>query len=169
MEKRAASFRLHICSIFFSAPEDRSMNWIPTTRYSVLLALLVLVAAFLPSNAWAQLPTPSQPVLVLQDSASADPYQNFVPELLTTEGINGFQTAQLGDLTQAFLSNYDVVILPHLSLTSAQAAMFSSYVNGGGILVGFRPDLQLAAVFGVTSLGSTLPEAWLKIDTTTSI
>ena len=60
-----------------------------------------------------------------------------------------------------------MVILPHLTLTSAQATLFVNYVNAGGTLVGFRPDLQLANVFGVASLGTTLPEAWLKMDTTT--
>ena len=105
---------------------------------------------------------------MVQDSTSADPYQNFVPELLTTEGLNSFQVAQLRDLTSAFLTNYDVVILPHLTLTAAQATLFQNYVNAGGTLVGFRPDRQLASVFGVASLGTTLQEAWLKIDTTTS-
>ena len=49
------------------------------------------------------------------------PVPEFVPELLTTEGLNGFQVAQLPELTPSFLANYDVVILPHLSLTTAQA------------------------------------------------
>ena len=129
----------------------------------VLLGVLGLVA----QPAWATLPTPNQPILVVQDSGSADPYQNFVPELLTTEGLNGFQTAQLAELTAGFLANYDVVILPHLTLTAAQATLFQNYVNAGGTLVGFRPDLQLANVFGVASLGTTLSEGWLKIDTST--
>ena len=129
---------------------------------------LIFVAALAVQPAWAALPTPNQPILVVQNSSSADPYQNFVPELLTTEGLNGFQTAQLGDLTSAFLASYDVVILPHLTLTAAQATLFQNYVNAGGTLVGFRPDLQLASVFGVAPLGTTLSEAWLKIDITTS-
>jgi hypothetical protein len=119
-------------------------------------------------QAWAVLPSPSQPILVIQDSNSSDHYQGFVPELLTTEGLNGFQTAQLSDLTAAFLANYDVVILPHLTLTAAQATLLQNYVNAGGTLIGFRPDLKLASVFGVASLGTTLSEAWLKIDTTTA-
>ena len=118
-------------------------------------------------QAWATLPSPSQPILVIQDSNSTDPYQGYVPELLTTEGLNGFQTAQLSDLTSTFLANYDVVILPHLTLTAAQATLLQNYVSAGGTLVGFRPDLKLAGVFGVASLGTTLSEAWLKIDTTT--
>jgi Domain of unknown function (DUF4082) len=119
------------------------------------------------TQAWAVLPTPNQPILVVQDGSSTDPYQNFVPELLTTEGLNGFQTAQLPDLTASFLANYDVVVLPHLSVTSAEATLLQNFVSGGGILVGFRPDTQLAAVFGVTSQSSTLTEGWLQINTGT--
>src|SRR5262249_465761 len=130
--------------------------------------LVVLSFIFLPltgtgTRAWAQ-PTPNQPILLVQDSGSSDPYQNFVPELLITEGMNGFQTAQLSQLTGAFLANYETVILPHLALTSAQATLFQNYVSSGGVLVGFRPDLQLASVFGVTSQAATLQEGWLQIN-----
>ena len=134
----------------------------------VWVMVLLCVLGTVPPSAWATLPTPNQPILVVQSSASADPYQNFVPELLTTEGLNGFQVAQLPELTAAFLTNYDAVILPHLTLTAAQATLFQNYVNAGGTLVGFRPDLQLANVFGVASLGTTLAEGWLKIDTSTA-
>ena len=54
-----------------------------------------LPTLFGPASVVRDTNTPSQPILVVQDSASADPYQNFVPELLTTEGLNGFETAQL--------------------------------------------------------------------------
>ena len=120
--------------------------------------------SFSPRPAWAQLPTPNQPILVVQNSSATDPYQNFVPQLLTTEGLNGFQTAQLSTLTASFLSNYDVVVLPHLSLTAAQAALFGNYVNAGGTLIGFRPDQQLATVFGVNVQGATVLRGWLKIN-----
>src|SRR5215831_16654395 len=140
-----------------------------TRRISLVLSLgaLCLAVSYFPLGVSAQLPTPNQPILVVQDSSSSDPYQNFVPELLTTEGLNGFQIAQLGDLTAAFLANYDVIILPRLALSAGQATLLQNYVNAGGTLVGFRPDLQLASVFGVTSTGSTLAEAWLKINTST--
>jgi hypothetical protein len=135
------------------------------------LLLALLLAGFLtfalPPVLAAPLPTPSQPILVVQGGSSANLYQNFIPEILTTEGLNGFQVAQLGDLTSTFLANYDVVILPHLPLTSAQATLFRHYVNSGGTLVGLRPDPQLADVFGVASLGTSLQESWLKMDTTT--
>ena len=110
-------------------------------RWNIFWVAILFIAAVAAQPAWATLPTPNQPILVVQDSTSANPYQNFVPELLTTEGLNGFQTAQLTDLTSTFLTNYDVVILPHLTLTAAEATLFQNYVNAGGTLVGFRPDL----------------------------
>src|SRR6266700_5994005 len=124
------------------------MTCIRIARYFAVVVTLLAILGAAPQSAWATLPTPNQPILVVQNSGSADPYQNFVPELLTTEGLNGFQVAQLPDLTAAFLANYDVVILPHLTLTSVQATLFQNYVNAGGTLVGFRPDLRLASVFG---------------------
>src|SRR5579871_2584650 len=131
------------------------------TNLSQALFLVFFTAAFLAATAFAQLPTPSQPLLLVQNSGSSDPYQNFIPELLATEGLNEFQSAQLSDLTASFLSNYEAVILPHFTLTASQASMFQNYVSNGGILVAFRPDPQLAAVFGVTSASGTLSEAWL--------
>src|ERR1700739_3221032 len=93
--------------------------------YFCVLGLL-FIAAVAAQSAWATLPAPNQPILVVQDSTSANAYQNFVPEMLTTEGLNGFQVAQLGDLTSTFLANYDVVILPHLTLTSGEATLFQN-------------------------------------------
>src|SRR5258708_17261005 len=125
--------------------------WLTRRVSFVLLMLALCVAApYFQGKASAQLPTPNQPILVVQDSGSSDPYQYFVPELLTTEGLNGFQIAQLRDLTAAFLANYDVVVLPHLALSAAQATLLQNYVNAGGTLVGFRPDPLLATLFGVT-------------------
>src|SRR3990170_8302634 len=103
-------------------------------RYSGYLYAVLLVV-FLASTAlpaWAVLPTPNQPILIVQNSSSTDRYQGFVPELLRTEGLNGFQTAQLTELTASFLTNYDVVILPRLTLTTAQTTLFQNYVNAGG-------------------------------------
>src|SRR3990172_6139347 len=134
---------------------------------SICLVLLLCFLATAAEPAWAVLPTPNQPILVVEDFYSTDKYLDYVPELLRTEGLNGLNFAQLSELTAAFLSNYDAIVLPHVTLTTAQATMFQNYVNAGGTLVAFRPDLKLANVFGVTSLGTTLAEGWLKINTAT--
>ena len=140
-------------------------------RMACALGILFLIGFVSARPAFAQLPTPNQPILVVQDSTqtSANPYQYFVPQMLTTEGLNGFQTAQLPQLTASFLSNYKAVVLPHLALTSTEATLFQNFVSAGGTLIGLRPDLQLATTFGVASMGTTLTEEWLAINTSTSI
>lgn len=135
-------------------------------RTRPLVFVIVFAMLIAAGTAAAQLPTPSQPLLIVQNSGSSDPYQSFVPELLLTEGLNEFQTAQLSQLTSQFLSSYEAVILPHFALTSAQATLFQNYVSAGGTLIAFRPDPQLASVFGVAAGTSTLSESWLRINST---
>lgn len=130
-------------------------------------AILIGVVAPSPSVK-AELPIPRQPILLIQDSGAAERFQSFVPELLLTEGLNGFQVAQLADLTASFLQHYGVVVLPHLVLNSSQVALLATYVDAGGTLVAFQPDLQLANVFGVLPSGSSLVEGWLQIQTGTA-
>lgn len=133
-----------------------------------ILVFSLFVTLGPPEMARAELPSPNQSLLLIQDNAAPDRYQFFVPELLRTEGLNGFQVAQLTEVTAPFLSHYAAVILPHLPLNPAQASLLQGYVESGGTLIGFRPDAQLAAVFGVSPLGSVLPEAWLQISTCTA-
>ena len=104
------------------------------------VAALLLCTLLCVQAGFAAAPVPSQPILVVNDSASSDPYQYFVPELLSTEGVNEFQVAQLADLSSSYLTNFDVVLLPHVSLTAAQVSMLQGYVTGGGLLIGLRAD-----------------------------
>ena len=57
-------------------------------KQGLLLALLLtgFVAFAHPRVSAAPLPTPNQPILVVQDSSSTHRFQNFIPEMLTTEG-----------------------------------------------------------------------------------
>ena len=41
----------------------------------------------------------------------------------------------------------------------------TGWVNGGGNLIAMRPDKQLAGLLGLTDAGATLPNAYLKVDT----
>jgi hypothetical protein len=84
--------------------------------------------------------------------------------MLTTEGLNEFQVADLHSLTQPLLMRRAIVILPRLNLSPAQADLLRQYVKTGGVLIAFRPDSKLADVFGVRKLPYSLREAWLRID-----
>jgi hypothetical protein len=112
---------------------------------------------------------PGGPVLVIKSSASgAGGFTPFLTEVLRTEGLNEFATTDLSAVTASTLSQYDVVLLGQTPLTAAQVSMFTTWVDGGGNLVAFRPDKQLAGLLGLTSTAGTLAEGYLKVDTTSS-
>ncbi|WP_229068355.1 DUF4082 domain-containing protein [Actinoplanes sp. DH11] len=112
---------------------------------------------------------PGGPVLVIKSAASgAGGFTPFLAEVLRTEGLNEFATADLASVTAATLGQYDVVLLGATPLTAAQVAMFTTWVTGGGNLIAFRPDKQLAGLLGLTATSGTLAEGYLRVDTSAS-
>jgi hypothetical protein len=112
---------------------------------------------------------PGGPVLVIKSSStSASQFSPFAAEILRTEGLNEFATADLSTVTASMLSGYDTVLLGSTPLTASQVSMLTTWVTGGGNLIAFRPDKQLAALLGLTSTTGTLAEGYVKVDTTTA-
>ncbi|MFL6127503.1 MAG: DUF4082 domain-containing protein [Mycobacteriales bacterium] len=110
---------------------------------------------------------PGGPILVIKNPAAAESqFTSFTAEVLRAEGLNEFSTMSLSGVTPAVLANYDVVVLGRTPLTAAQVSMFSTWVNGGGNLIAFRPAAGLASLLGLTSAGSTRTDGYLKVDTT---
>ena len=103
------------------------------------------------------------PILVLETPAEFGAYTG---EILRAEGFNEFQveSPSASGLTVSYLNHFDVVILTETKLSSAQSELFSSYVYGGGNLIAFRPDKQLAPVFGISDTGSRIAEGYIKIE-----
>jgi hypothetical protein len=64
-----------------SSTGGKAVHWTQIRHFGIL-AFLTLLVMLVPREAAATLPAPNQPILLVQDSTSADPYQNFVPELL---------------------------------------------------------------------------------------
>ena len=111
---------------------------------------------------------PGGPVLVIKNSAAgASQFTPFTAEILRTEGLNEFATADLSTVTSTVLGQYDVVVLGSTPLTAAQVSMFTAWVTAGGNLITFRPDKQLAALLGLATTTGTQPEGYLKVDTVT--
>ncbi len=68
-------------------------------------------------------------------------------------------------MTASTLASYDVAILGSTSLTSSQAQMLTTWVNGGGNLIAMRPDPQLSSLLGLSVAGGNLSNAYIKVDT----
>ncbi|MGZ4387003.1 MAG: DUF4082 domain-containing protein, partial [Gaiellaceae bacterium] len=124
--------------------------------------------AFPPAAAPATPPDqgPGGPILVVR--SSADGFGDYLAEILRTEGLNEFATTDLSNLSAAKLAGYQVVILGHAALSDAQVSTLTTWVEGGGKLVAMRPDAKLAALLGLTSIGGTLTDGYLRVDTSSS-
>ena len=103
------------------------------------------------------------PILII--SSDSTPFSNYYAEILRTEGLNEFDIRDISTVSSADLSSYDVVILGQMSLSSAQATMFSTWVNGGGKLIAMRPDKKLAGLLGLSDLSSTNSDRYLLVNT----
>ena len=80
------------------------------------------------------------------------------------EGLNAFAVMEIGSVDAAVLADYDVVLLARMTLTDAQAVMFTNWVASGGNLVAMRPDARLASLLGIAPVGGTLSNAYLLVD-----
>jgi len=110
---------------------------------------------------------PGGPILVIANAAApTSQFSLYTAEILRAEGLNEFATADLSTVTATTLASYDVVILGTTPLTASQVTMFTTWVNGGGKLIAFRPDAQLAGLLGITSTPNTTAEGYVKVDTT---
>ncbi|MFA5911139.1 MAG: Calx-beta domain-containing protein [Vicinamibacterales bacterium] len=107
---------------------------------------------------------PGGPVLVI--TSASNPFSTYLAEILRSEGLNAFATADLSTVNAGTLTSYDVVVLGEMPLSAGQVTMFTDWVTQGGNLVAMRPDKQLAGLMGLTDAASTLANAYLLVNTT---
>jgi fibronectin type 3 domain-containing protein len=112
--------------------------------------------------------TEATPPQILILTAASNPFGAYAAEILRNEGLNAFTTIDASLISPTFLTGFDVVLLGDTPLSGAQVATLSGWVNAGGNLIALRPDKQLAGLLGLTDAGTTLANAYLKIDTTGS-
>jgi len=104
------------------------------------------------------------PILVVVNSASANPYGNYLGEILKAEGLNSYSIVQLSTVTPTTLSSSRLVVLAETTLSASQALMFTNYVAGGGPLIVMRPDPQLLPVLGLTAETSSTTEGYFALN-----
>ncbi len=112
--------------------------------------------------------TEASPPQVLVVTANANPFASYVGEILRNEGLNAFTTIDVSFLSPALLTGFDVVVLGETALTTTQVTTLTNWVTGGGNLVTMRPDKKLSGLLGLTDVGTTLANAYLQVNTSTS-
>jgi hypothetical protein len=106
---------------------------------------------------------PGGPILVVTNPN--DKFSTYYAEILRSEGLNAFSTTD-GPVTSDKLAGRTVVLLGTASVTDAEAALLTTWVQGGGNLIAMRPDKKLAGLLGLTDGGGALTEGYLKVDRT---
>lgn len=106
---------------------------------------------------------PGGPILVV--SAASNPFSRYTVEILRAEGLNEFLAMDISQVNSTVLSNYDVVVLGEMPLSSANVTMFTNWVNAGGRLIAFKPDAQLNTLMGLTATGTPLDDQYLLVNT----
>ncbi len=124
---------------------------------------VVAVALIIGSNTVRAVAPAKAPILVMESAAE---FGSYTREILRAEGFNEFQveSPSASDLTVSYLNNFDVVILTETKLSSTQTDLLRNYVDGGGNLIAFRPDKQLAPVCGISDKASTIAAGYIKIE-----
>jgi len=108
----------------------------------------------------------ANPLLVLVNAGSSNPFGRYLGEILRAEGFNEYQIEELGAVDGTYLSGFDTVILAETALSASQITMLTNYVNAGGNLIAMRPDPRLAGLLGLSPAGGSIAEGYLKVNTT---
>ena len=106
---------------------------------------------------------PGGPILVL--TAAANPFNQYLGEILSAEGLNEYTLADISTVTSSNLGNYDLILLGDTPLTVGQVNMLTEWVHNGGNLIAMAPDRQLSGLLKLTATASTLADGYMKIDT----
>lgn len=107
-------------------------------------------------------PAPGGPILVIR--GAANPWSDFLPEILRAEGFASFEVADLGQVDRAVLDRFALAVLGALPLSDEEADLLSDWVEAGGLLVALRPDARLEQLLGLRWLGRSLAEGYLRVD-----
>ncbi len=109
---------------------------------------------------------PGGPIAVVVDPA--DPFGRFYAEILRSEGLNAFDVVD-SPVTAPKLTGHDTVILADGSIADAEVSALTTWVQSGGNLIAMRPDKKLAGLLGLTDLGATRSNQYLKVNTSSAV
>lgn len=134
-------------------------------RVLILALALLMLAGWQPQQTvfGANQAVPN-PILLVTSASAANPFNNYLSEILHAEGISTFDAVAVGDLTAASFTGRKLVILPEAVLAADRATLIANYVNAGGNIVAMRPDDQVAGLFGLQTKAGAIDSAYLAID-----
>ena len=130
-----------------------------TLVYTIILSLLLLVFGCNDKRSNAT-------VLLI---ATPHGFGTYTEEILKTEGFRGIDIDSLNSekISVSYLSKYDLVILTESKIGQNKERIVREFVEKGGNLIAFRPDPELAGLFGIIPNQGILSEGYIRIDSKT--
>lgn len=92
-------------------------------------------------------------------------YSHYLAEILRLEGFVDFAELELAGVDAETLARHDLVILPRVSLTQAQAELVQPYLAAGGRLIAMMPDANFSRRCGLNPTWRAIDGGWLQINT----
>ncbi|HEU4547507.1 MAG TPA: DUF4082 domain-containing protein, partial [Microlunatus sp.] len=105
---------------------------------------------------------PGGPIAVV--TSTGNPSTSYLGEILRAEGLNEFANVRISTLSATTLAPYSVVVLGDVTLTDAQVAALTDWVNAGGNLISMRPDSRLYGLAGITAQAGTVADGYLAVN-----
>lgn len=93
-------------------------------------------------------------------------YSRYLAEIVRGEGFVDLAEADLAIIDEATLARHDLVLLPRLTPTQAQVALFANYVAQGGRLIAFLPANNLVAQLGLKPTFQGADAGYLHLNST---
>ena len=108
------------------------------------------------------------PILVL---ATDENYGSYTCEILRAEGFTSFikDSITSSQMSEAYLSSFDIVILAETSVTPKDVDQLTEYVKKGGNLIAFRPDKKLSSLFGLLPTDGEIQDGYISIQSDAEI
>lgn len=92
-------------------------------------------------------------IAVLNRKNSDNLFNQYLFEILASEGINGYDVIDFEQETSSMAwEKYPLVLLPHIELNDTEVKQINDYVKNGGQLIALRPDRKLDQLFGLKSV-----------------
>lgn len=88
-------------------------------------------------------------LLVTDRGYAANPFGDYLREIMKTEGFLGIEQAQVGSIDAPLLRRFAVVVLAECRPDAETRRTLRDYVGSGGRLLAMRPEPGLADLFGL--------------------
>jgi hypothetical protein len=108
------------------------------------------------------------PILII--SSAANPFGRYQVEILRAQGYTAFKAMDIAEVevNPTILSNYDVILLGEMKLSSSDVSLLTEWTAAGGTLIAQRPGPLLYSLLGILSadsLADHFTNTYLMVDT----